>query len=154
MILQDAYELKIHSLVYSFFPAKLFPLFTTPSFNSNYWSLFCILKLWIYTCRIGNIPGFAMACSNTFGLVTGAFLLGFGLSEIPKGIWRCADWTPHQKILSHKVAKMAVKLDDAHQEFSNIIVVSSFLDTWLFFYHCSSECLIVNTSSELVNIYF
>lgn len=66
-----------------------------------------------------------MACSNTFGLVTGAFLLGFGLSEIPKGIWRSADWTIHQKILSHKVAKMAVKLDDAHQEFSNAIVVSS-----------------------------
>lgn len=70
-----------------------------------------------------------MACSNTFGLVTGAFLLGFGLSEIPKGIWRSADWTTHQKILSHKVAKMAVKLDDAHQDFSNAIVVSSVLDT-------------------------
>ena len=65
-----------------------------------------------------------MACSNTFGLVTGAFLLGFGLSEIPKGIWKNADWTAHQKLLTHKVAKMAVKLDDAHQEFSNSIVVS------------------------------
>lgn len=64
-----------------------------------------------------------MACSNTFGLVTGAILLGFGLSEIPKGIWRNADWTTRQKVLSHKVAKMAVKLDDAHQEFSNAIVV-------------------------------
>ncbi|KAF3659376.1 LMBR1 domain-containing protein 2 A isoform X2 [Capsicum chacoense] len=83
-----------------------------------------VLLIVVQEYRIGNIPGFAMACSNTFGLVTGAFLLGFGLSEIPKGIWRCADWTPHQKILSHKVAKMAVKLDDAHQEFSNIIVVA------------------------------
>uniref|UniRef100_A0A453R4Q6 Uncharacterized protein n=1 Tax=Aegilops tauschii subsp. strangulata TaxID=200361 RepID=A0A453R4Q6_AEGTS len=34
----------------------------------------------------GAILGFAMACSNTFGLVTGAFLLGFGLSEIPKDV--------------------------------------------------------------------
>uniref|UniRef100_A0A5B7APM4 Putative LMBR1-like membrane protein isoform 2 n=1 Tax=Davidia involucrata TaxID=16924 RepID=A0A5B7APM4_DAVIN len=66
----------------------------------------------------------AMACSNTFGLVTGAFLLGFGLSEIPKGIWRNSDWTTRQKVLSHKVAKMAVKLDDAHQELSNAIVVA------------------------------
>ncbi|XP_052205972.1 uncharacterized protein LOC127810495 isoform X2 [Diospyros lotus] len=71
-----------------------------------------------------NILGFAMACSNTFGLVTGAFLLGFGLSEIPKGIWKNSDWTNRQKILSHKVAKMAVKLDDSHQEFSNSIVFS------------------------------
>ncbi|KAL3527601.1 hypothetical protein ACH5RR_012257 [Cinchona calisaya] len=71
-----------------------------------------------------NILGFAMACSNTFGLVTGAFLLGFGLSEIPKSIWRNADWTTRQKVLSHKIAKMAVKLDDAHQELSNAIVVA------------------------------
>lgn len=64
-----------------------------------------------------------MACSNTFGLVTGAFLLGFGLSEIPRTIWINADWNLRQKILSHIVAKMAVKLDNAHQEFSNAIVV-------------------------------
>ncbi|KAK9285978.1 hypothetical protein L1049_025180 [Liquidambar formosana] len=72
----------------------------------------------------GGVVGLAMACSNTFGLVTGAFLLGFGLSEIPKSIWKNADWTTRQKVLSHKIAKMAVKLDDAHQEFSNAIVVA------------------------------
>ncbi|OVA20902.1 LMBR1-like membrane protein [Macleaya cordata] len=72
----------------------------------------------------GGVVGLAMACSNTFGLVTGAFLLGFGLSEIPKSLWRNADWDTRQKVLSHKVAKMAVKLDDAHQEFSNAIVVA------------------------------
>ncbi|KAI3920084.1 hypothetical protein MKW98_001340 [Papaver atlanticum] len=72
----------------------------------------------------GNVIGLAMACSNTFGLVTGAFLLGFGLSEIPKSYWRNADWITRQKVLSHKVAKMAVKLDDAHQRFSNAIVVA------------------------------
>ncbi|KAK6923370.1 LMBR1-like membrane protein [Dillenia turbinata] len=74
--------------------------------------------------RGGNVVGLAMACSNTFGLVTGAFLLGFGLSEIPRSMWKNADWTTRQKVLSHKIAKMAVKLDDAHQEFSNAIVVA------------------------------
>lgn len=72
----------------------------------------------------GGALGLAMACSNTFGLVTGAFLLGFGLSEIPKSIWKNADWITRQKVLSHKIAKMAVKLDDAHQELSNAIVVA------------------------------
>ncbi|XP_020082431.1 LMBR1 domain-containing protein 2 homolog A isoform X2 [Ananas comosus] len=72
----------------------------------------------------GSIVGLAMACSNTFGLVTGAFLLGFGLSEIPRNIWRNADWTHRQKVLSHRVAKMALKLDEAHQDFSNAIVVA------------------------------
>ncbi|RWR92460.1 LMBR1 domain-containing protein 2 A-like protein isoform X1 [Cinnamomum micranthum f. kanehirae] len=71
-----------------------------------------------------GIVGLAMACSNTFGLVTGAFLLGFGLSEIPKGIWRNSDWSNRQKVLSHRIAKMAVRLDNAHQELSNAIVVA------------------------------
>ncbi|XP_021725423.1 LMBR1 domain-containing protein 2 homolog A-like [Chenopodium quinoa] len=72
----------------------------------------------------GGVLGFAMACSNTFGLVTGAFLLGFGLSEIPRSLWKNADWTFRQKLLSHKIAKMASKLDEAHQNFSNAIVVA------------------------------
>uniref|UniRef100_A0A0C9S5P9 TSA: Wollemia nobilis Ref_Wollemi_Transcript_18715_2611 transcribed RNA sequence n=1 Tax=Wollemia nobilis TaxID=56998 RepID=A0A0C9S5P9_9CONI len=72
----------------------------------------------------GSMIGLAMACSNTFGLVTGAFLLGFGLVEIPRSIWRNANWTYRQKVLSHRVAKMAVKLDDAHQDLSNAIVIA------------------------------
>ncbi|KAK7363109.1 hypothetical protein VNO77_05239 [Canavalia gladiata] len=88
----------------------LFGLILLIALHKNYWT--------------GSIMGFAMACSNTFGLVTGAFLLGFGLSEIPKGIWLNADWSIQQKVLSHKVAKMAVKLDDAHQDFSNTIVIT------------------------------
>lgn len=84
-----------------------------------------------------------MACSNTFGLVTGAFLLGFGLSEIPKSSWKNADWTTRQKVLSHKIAKMAVKLDDAHQDLSNVIVVSSthtHIHVGICIYHCGKLC--------------
>ncbi|XP_027334109.1 LMBR1 domain-containing protein 2 homolog A isoform X1 [Abrus precatorius] len=83
-----------------------------------------ILLIMMHKTWDGGLLGFAMACSNTFGLVTGAFLLGFGLSEIPRSIWRNADWTTRQKVLSHKIAQMAVKLDDAHQELSNAIVVA------------------------------
>ncbi|KAG2654173.1 hypothetical protein PVAP13_1NG492900 [Panicum virgatum] len=83
-----------------------------------------ILLLIMHRAWDGGIVGFAMACSNTFGLVTGAFLLGFGLSEIPRNIWKNADWSHRQKVLSHRVAKMAVKLDGAHQEYSNAIVVA------------------------------
>lgn len=83
-----------------------------------------LTEVFLYVHRKGSILGYAMACSNTFGLVTGAFLLGFGLSEIPKTLWKNADWTTRQKVLSHKIAKIAVKLDNAHQELSNAIVVS------------------------------
>ncbi|XP_044469950.1 LMBR1 domain-containing protein 2 homolog A-like isoform X2 [Mangifera indica] len=83
-----------------------------------------ILLIMMHKDWSGDVLGFAMACSNTFGLVTGAFLLGFGLSEIPKSYWKNADWIVRQKVLSHKIAKMAVKLDDAHQDLSNAIVVA------------------------------
>ncbi|KAI3814097.1 hypothetical protein L1987_18842 [Smallanthus sonchifolius] len=39
--------------------------------------------------------------------------------EIPKSIWRNTDWTTRQKVLSHKIAKIAKMLDEAHQELSN-----------------------------------
>ncbi|KHG06726.1 LMBR1 domain-containing 2 A [Gossypium arboreum] len=71
-----------------------------------------------------GVLGLAMALSNTFGLVIGTFLLGFGFSEVPKTLWRNADWTIRLKVLSHKIAKMTVKLDDAHQELSNVIVIA------------------------------
>nr|XP_034891439.1 LMBR1 domain-containing protein 2 homolog A-like isoform X1 [Populus alba] len=83
-----------------------------------------ILLIMMNKIRTGNVLAVAMACSNTFGLVTGAFLLGFGLSEIPKSLWRNSEWSIRQKVLSHKIAKMAVKLDDAHQDLSNAIVVA------------------------------
>ncbi|XP_023750686.2 uncharacterized protein LOC111899037 isoform X1 [Lactuca sativa] len=83
-----------------------------------------ILLILLHENWRGGIIGFAMACSNTFGLVTGAFLLGFGLSEIPKGIWSKSDYVSRQKVLSHKVARAALKLDDAHQNLSNAIVAA------------------------------
>ncbi|KFK28211.1 hypothetical protein AALP_AA8G487000 [Arabis alpina] len=88
-----------------------------------------ILLIMLHRNWKGSILGYAMACSNTFGLVTGAFLLGFGLSEIPKSLWRNADWTTRQKVLSHKIAKIAVRLDNAHQELSNAIVVAQATST-------------------------
>ncbi|KAH0923087.1 hypothetical protein HID58_023105 [Brassica napus] len=39
------------------------------------------------------------------------------------------DWTTRQKVLSHKIAKIAVKLDNAHQELSNAIVVAQATST-------------------------
>lgn len=73
--------------------------------------------------RKGGVLGFAIAYSNTFGLVTWVFLLGFGLSEIPWSLLKNADYTVRQKLLSHKT-KIPTKLDEAHQNFSNAIVVS------------------------------
>lgn len=43
-----------------------------------------------------SLLGKAMTCLNSFGLVTGTFLLGFdGSSKIPKNIYRYVDWSMH-----------------------------------------------------------
>jgi sulfite exporter TauE/SafE len=93
---------------------------------------YCFTVLTLHNATVGRVRGilgFSMACSNTFGLVTGAFLLGFGLSEIPRNVWRSADWTHRLQFLSHRVSKMATKLDHAHQEYCNAIFVCTFLDS-------------------------
>ncbi|CAK9859285.1 unnamed protein product [Sphagnum jensenii] len=82
------------------------------------------IMVFMGTLHWNKVLGVAIACSNTFGLVTGAFLLGFGLVEIPRSMWRNADLQYRQKVLSHKIAKAAVKLDDAHQELSTAIVIA------------------------------
>ncbi|MCO5596987.1 hypothetical protein L7F22_051059 [Adiantum nelumboides] len=82
------------------------------------------ILLILHKLQWNRVMGLAIACSNTFGLVTGAFLLGFGLLEIPRSIWRNANWTYRHKRLSHSVAKVAVSLDDAHQELSTAIVIA------------------------------
>lgn len=78
----------------------------------------------LHKLQWNRVMGLAIACSNTFGLVTGAFLLGFGLIEIPRSIWRNANWHYRQKRLSHHVAKVAVSLDDAHRELSTAMVIA------------------------------
>ncbi|GBG59074.1 hypothetical protein CBR_g24418 [Chara braunii] len=70
------------------------------------------------------IMGFAIAASNAFGLFTGAFLLGFGLVELPRGLWRHADMATRQQWLMHRLGRVATKLDEGHQELSTVIVAT------------------------------
>ncbi|BBN06055.1 hypothetical protein MPTK1_3g18010 [Marchantia polymorpha subsp. ruderalis] len=83
----------------------------------------CIM-IYLNKLQWSGVMALGMACSNTFGLVTGAFLLGFGLVEIPRSQWRNADLMFRQKLLTHRIARVAVKLDDAHQELSTAIVIA------------------------------
>jgi hypothetical protein len=58
-----------------------------------------------FSLHPGGGKGVLMACSNTFELLTGAFLLGFGLREIPRNIWKNADWPHRQKVLYHRLPR-------------------------------------------------
>lgn len=71
-----------------------------------------------------QIRELAIGASNAFGLITGALLLGYGLVEVPRGLWRHADFAERHKWLGHKVARVAEKLDAAHRELSTAIVIA------------------------------
>ncbi|CAI7797867.1 unnamed protein product, partial [Closterium sp. NIES-53] len=71
-----------------------------------------------------NIVSLAIGASNAFALITGALLLGYGLVEIPRGLWSHADLAERHKWLSGRVARRAQKLDQAHQELSTAIVIA------------------------------
>ncbi|CAI5961905.1 unnamed protein product [Closterium sp. NIES-65] len=71
-----------------------------------------------------NIVSLAIGASNAFALITGALLLGYGLVEIPRGLWSHADLAERHKWLSVRVARAAQKLDQAHQELSTAIVIA------------------------------
>ncbi|GAQ89609.1 hypothetical protein KFL_005410080 [Klebsormidium nitens] len=73
---------------------------------------------------LSGIQGYAIAASNTFGLVTGGLLLAYGLVELPRGLWRHADLNLRQRWLAHKVGRIAEKLDEAHGELSTAIVIA------------------------------
>ncbi|CAI5470865.1 unnamed protein product [Closterium sp. Yama58-4] len=71
-----------------------------------------------------NIVSLAIGASNAFALITGALLLGYGLVEIPRGLWSHADLAERHKWLSVRVARAAQRLDQAHQELSTAIVIA------------------------------
>ncbi|GJP29655.1 hypothetical protein CLOM_g19288 [Closterium sp. NIES-68] len=71
-----------------------------------------------------NIVSLAIGASNAFALITGALLLGYGLVEIPRGLWCHADLAERHKWLSVRVARVAERLDQAHQELSTAIVIA------------------------------
>ncbi|CAI5958676.1 unnamed protein product [Closterium sp. NIES-64] len=79
----------------------------------------CMVSEW------DNIVSLAIGASNAFALITGALLLGYGLVEIPRGLWSHADLAERHKWLSVRVARAAQKLDQAHQELSTAIVATS-----------------------------
>lgn len=38
--------------------------------------------------RLSDLTALGMALSNTFGLCVGILLMGYGLVEIPRGLWK------------------------------------------------------------------
>ncbi|KAL0026350.1 hypothetical protein WJX79_001807 [Trebouxia sp. C0005] len=72
---------------------------------------------------LSNISPLALTLSNTYGLVAGVFLLGYGLVEIPRGMWNQANPEERLRSCSYRLGRCADTLEDAASELQSVITV-------------------------------
>jgi len=63
-----------------------------------------------------SLGGFLVALSNAFGITTGLVLVGYGLVEVPKTLWRSGDLARSSKAAVLKVGYASDRLDKAFAE--------------------------------------
>lgn len=63
-----------------------------------------------------TVPGLCVALSNAFGLLVGTLLLAHGLVEVPRAVWRAADFRAQLSWRCHQVGASADALSEAHAD--------------------------------------
>ena len=64
----------------------------------------------------GAVKGLVIACSNLFGIVATVFLLGHGLVELPRELWRKGNLAGRQRLSWHRLGANADRFFDAKRE--------------------------------------
>lgn len=72
---------------------------------------------------LSNISPLALTLSNTYGLVAGVFLLGYGLVEIPRGMWNQANPEERLRSACYRLGRCADTLEDAAGELQAVMTV-------------------------------
>eukprot|EP00216_Chloropicon_sp_CCMP2111_P001807 CAMPEP_0198244222 /NCGR_PEP_ID=MMETSP1446-20131203/33729_1 /TAXON_ID=1461542 ORGANISM="Unidentified sp, Strain CCMP2111" /NCGR_SAMPLE_ID=MMETSP1446 /ASSEMBLY_ACC=CAM_ASM_001112 /LENGTH=727 /DNA_ID=CAMNT_0043928221 /DNA_START=62 /DNA_END=2245 /DNA_ORIENTATION=+ len=80
-----------------------------------------LILLASHKLTVDGILGFAIALSNAFGLLLVLFLLGYGLVEFPRLLWRQASRKGRQRLCYHKVGLQAEHTRKTHREVSEAI---------------------------------
>jgi hypothetical protein len=71
-----------------------------------------------------GVAAFSIASATSFGIVAGVFLLGYGLVEVPRSIWRSANIQKRPNAAYRKVGEVASALDEAHAALRKIVRAS------------------------------
>lgn len=71
-----------------------------------------------------GVAAFSIAVSNMFGICTGVFLLGYGLVEVPRGVWRGADITARPAEAYRRVGVAARSLEASFDALWKIVRAS------------------------------
>lgn len=64
-----------------------------------------------------------ISASNTWGLFLLVLLLGYGLVEVPRGMWQASNWPIRLAQTHFKLAKMSMEKQEAAEEFEDILEV-------------------------------
>ena len=73
---------------------------------------------------LSGVAAFSIASATSFGIVAGVFLLGYGLVEVPRSIWRSANIQRRPTAAYRKVGEVASALDDAHAALRKVVRAS------------------------------
>ena len=65
-----------------------------------------------------------ITASNTWGLFLLVLLLGYGLVEVPRGLWQASNWPMRLAQTHFKLAKMSMEKQEASDELEDILEVS------------------------------
>ena len=71
-----------------------------------------------------GLVSFAMALSNAWGLLLVVLFLGYGLVEVPRGLWKQADRQAMLRSLESRATHFKDSLDDAVGELDEVLMVS------------------------------
>ena len=88
-------------------------------------AMFGIILLLAYgSMTAAGLSAFGIAASNMFGICTGVFLLGYGLVEVPRSIWRSADIAARPAAAYRRVGVVAQNLEHAHAALAKLVRAS------------------------------
>ena len=73
---------------------------------------------------VTGVTSFSIASATSFGIVAGIFLLGYGVVEVPRSIWRSANIQKRPTFLYRKVGEVSSALEDAHSSLLKITKAS------------------------------
>merc|ERR1719233_389980 len=71
----------------------------------------------------GSIPGLAIGLANLWGLLLSILLLGYGLVEVPRKIWRASNMATRMNFLLYKTATAQEQLGDARDSLDETLAL-------------------------------
>jgi len=88
--------------------------------------LYVILLIYLAALKslsAGSIPGLAIGLANLWGLLLSILLLGYGLVEVPRKIWRLSDFEIRMDFLLYKIASVNEQLADARDQLDETLAL-------------------------------